>query len=118
MLKLRTKTAFNVPKDRGFIPVIVHLIVDSIMFDVNNATVKGYYYYIDTSGNVVMLDDFNKVISWSIITQTEIYVLQSITSPNLFDIVKQRLKDFTMLQLEQENGKNYGTVSTDWEEDI
>lgn len=118
MLKLKTKTAFNVPKDRVFIPVIVHLIVDSITFDINNATVKGYYYYIDTNGNVVKLDDFNMAISWTIITQTEVYILQAITSPNLFDIVKQRLKEFTFLQLQQENGKNYGTISTDWEEEI
>jgi len=118
MLKLKTKTVFSVPKDRGFVSVTINLIVDSITFDINNATVKGYYYYIDNNNNVVQLDTFDKKISWTIISQTEIYILQPIKTPNLFDVITQRLKEFTFLQLEIENGKNYGTISTDWEEDI
>lgn len=118
MLKLRTKTAFLVPKGRLQISTIVRLIVDSLTFDLNNCIVKGYYYYIDENDNVVKLDDFTTVISWTIINQTEVYILQPITSPNLYDIIIQRLREFTFLQLEQENGKNYGTQSTDWEDDI
>ncbi len=120
MLKLRTKTPFSVPYKRTTKPVIIRLIVDDIKFDVNNAVVNGYYYYLDEddNNNVVKLDTFTTTISWTVINQTEIYVLQPITTPNLSDVITQRLREFTFLQLEIENGKNYGTNSTDWELDI
>jgi len=117
MLKLRTKTSFNVPFERTTTSAIVRMIVESITFDVNNSTVIGYYYYYNENDNVVKLDDFKFITSWTIINAIENNILEPITYPNIKDIVLLRLQEFTMLQLQVENGKNYGTNDTDWEID-
>lgn len=118
MLKLRTKTEFYVPYLREQISVIVRMIITDIQFDINNSIVSGYYYYYNIDNTAVKLDDFRFLVPWAQINLIENNMLSPITSPNLFDIVMQRLTEFTFIQLQAENGKNYGTNSADWEVDL
>ena len=61
MLKLRTKTEFTVPTERGTTSAIVRLIIDKLEIDINNITAKGYYYYFDADGVFHQLDKIDKM---------------------------------------------------------
>jgi hypothetical protein len=101
--------------------VIVRFIIDKIEIDVNNITAKGYYYYIDENGSIVMLSQLgaSSQKQWEMVAQIETTFLGEFESANsLKSVILQRLKEFTNLQLTQENGENYGTIASDWEEDI
>lgn len=121
MIKLKTKTEFQVPSARGVKLAIIRMIVDGVFFDANNITARGYYYYLDENGQVVRLDSLGKSSSkeWSIVEQVENNFLQDFTNQrNLKNVCIQRLQEFTNMQLTQENGENYGTIASDWEIDI
>lgn len=124
MLKLKTKTEFQVPHERGMKSVIVRMIISHFsMIDINNIKLEGYYYFLDEEGNIVKLinSDFgqNAMKQWSDIEVLEnadiVPVFES--NKNLKSNLLQRLKELTMLQLQQEAGENYGTIASDWEED-
>lgn len=118
MLKLKTKTEFEVPVKRGVVTAIVRLIIDGLFIDKNNVTAKGYYYYIDENNQVIQLPDgqVNKLMLISDIRQLE-PSLPAITSSFFDEITIQRLKEFVFLDLQSANGSNYGALSTDWEID-
>jgi hypothetical protein len=116
MLKLRTKTEFDIPTKRGVINGIVYMIVDKIEVDTNNISPKGYYYYLDENNQPVKLDDIKGLKEWAIVEQVEQNMLSELTSTvSLQANLQQRLQEFTMLQLQQESGENYGTLASDWE---
>lgn len=124
MLKLRTKTAFNVPDGRGVKSVIVRMITSHFsMLDINNVKVEGYYYYLDENQNVVKLSDFgqNSMKLWDDITALENMegspLADFASARNLKSVIIQRLTELTFLQLMQEETANYGTVVSDWEVD-
>ena len=119
MLKLKTKTEFQVPYKRTTIPAIVRMVLDSIYIDANNVTVKGYYYYIDADNNIIMLDTIEKMTLKSDVVLAEDNLLPELVShTHLFDNINQRLFELTMINLSQEGDLNYGTTVTDWETDI
>jgi hypothetical protein len=116
MLKLRTKTVFNIPTKRGVTEGIIYFIIDKILVDANNITPKGYYYYLDENQQPIKLDDINTLKEWAIVEQVETNLLSELNSTTSLQAnLQQRLQEFTMLQLEQENGENYGTLASDWE---
>lgn len=123
MLKLKTKTEFLIPDGRGTKSVIVRMITSHFsMVDINNIKVEGYYYYIDENQNIIKLSDFGQNSSmkqWNDIEELE---NNSLVPPldsdrNLKANILQRLKELTMLQLEQEGLENYGIPFDEWEED-
>ena len=121
MLKLKTNKTFNVPSGRGTIETTVRLIVESIGFDKNNVKVNGYYYYLDATNQVVKLDNFgnNSMIQKETLDYLEENVLSQLTSTkSTFINLFQRIKELTLMQIEQEAPENYGTYATDWVDDI
>ena len=120
MLKLRTKTAFNIPKDRGVVQSIVRLTIEKLEIDQNNVIVHGYYYHYDENDNAVILSQVSKnPKQWSEITTIEDNILDPLTSTtNLYNNLYQRLNELTLLTILQETPYNYGTTDTDWEIDI
>lgn len=118
MIKLKTKTEFQIPTKRGVIQGIVRLIIDKLEIDTNNIIAKGYYYFIDENGQIVQLDMINTMQQWENIEYAEHNALGSLqSSENLKDNILQRLNEFTFYQLQLENGENYGTYVNDWEID-
>lgn len=127
MLKLKTKIEFLVPDGRGTKSVIVRMIVSHFsLIDINNIKLEGYYYFLDENNNPVKLpnSDFgqNSMKLWDDITALENMenspLADFTTNRNLKSVLIQRLKEVTMLQLQREAGENYGTVASDWEEDL
>lgn len=125
MLKLRTKTEFAAkakPPLRGVVNVIIRMIVDEVAINKNGITPKGYYYYYDENGQIVMLDPIGQKAyqSWDVVIQIENNQMVPALSSNvnLYDNVMQRLEEFSNLQQELEIGLNYGTTPEDWEADI
>lgn len=122
MLKLKTKTEFQVPFERGVKSVIVRMITSNFsLIDINNIKVEGYYYFLDENNLVRKLSDFgeNSFKQWSEIEQIENAMLGPLESNvSLKSNILQRLKELTFMQLQQESGENYGTTASDWEEDL
>ena len=119
MLKLKTKTPFTVPCGRGTKEVIVRLIIDKLEIDENNVNVKGYYYYIDEFESVIRLDTISEnPYLWDDIAVTELDLSVLESTENIKPNLIQRLKEFTLLKIESEPLENYGTIHTDWEDDL
>lgn len=118
MLKLKTKTEFSIPTKRGVIQGIVRLIIDKIDVDINNIIAKGYYYHMDENGLIQQLDMINTLQQWDNVAISENSLNQLQSNISLKSNLLQRLNEFTFLQLQLENGENYGTVVSDWEIDL
>lgn len=116
MLKLKTKTAFTAPTERGTINTVIRLIVDGLFMDQNNITPQGYYYYYDENGDIIT-KKINAMKQWDFVNAAEssLPVLES--NIHLYDNVIQRLTDFTFYQLGVEESLNFGTTASDWEID-
>ena len=117
MLKLRTKTEFTVPTERGTTEATVRLIIDKLEIDVNNITAKGYYYYFDVDDVFHQLDKIDKMYLWSDVATVESGLSTLSSNTNLFTNLSQRLTEFTFFNLGLEAGTNYATTATDWELD-
>lgn len=120
MLKLRTKTEFTVPTERGTTNAIVRFIVERLEIDANNVRPIGYYYRLDENGQPVILAKIgnSSMKQWETVEVVETSMLGVMTSQtSLKANLMQRLFEFTMLQIQQEGTENYGTASTDWEID-
>ena len=121
MLKLKTNKTFIVPSERGVVEVVVRLIVENITFDRNNAKVNGYYYFFNANNEVVKLDTFGagSLVQKETLDYLEDNVLSQFESTkSTFSNLKQRLKELTLVQIEQEAPENYGTYAADWVDDI
>lgn len=118
MLKLKTKTEFPVANGRNIKNVIVRLIIEGLAMDKNNVIPKGYYYYFDENGQVVLLDRIvENPILWSDIALIEQGLPELSSSTNLCEDLMQRLTELVFFKLHQEGGTNYGTTDTDYEID-
>jgi predicted nuclease of restriction endonuclease-like RecB superfamily len=120
MLKLKTDKLFSVPSGRGMIEVIVRLIVSSVSFDKNNVKVNGYYYYLDSDNNLVKLDGFgaDSLIQKENLDYLEANILSNLQSnKSTFSNILQRIRELTLMQIEQEAPENYGTYAADWIDD-
>jgi hypothetical protein len=119
MIKLRTKTEFSIPTKRGVVSGIVRFIIERLEVDLNNIRPIGYYYYIDENNEIIKLDNVGDPTQWDIVESVEKNLLGFLNSTvSLKENVLQRLEEFTMLQLANESGENYGTTPDDWEKDI
>ena len=121
MLKLKTNKTFNVPSGRGAIEVVVRLIVSGLTLDKNNVKVEGYYYYLNNENQVVKLDSFgaSSLIQRETLDYLEENVLSQFQSQkNTFSNLFQRIKELTLMQIEQEAPENYGTYAADWIDDV
>jgi len=119
MLRLKTKTEKQVPYGRGVTTAIVHLIIDELRVNRNNATGIGYYYYYNQSNEVVKLSEIKTVTEIPLFTEIETNLLAPLeSSQNLFPNLKQRLKETTLMNIAQENGESYGITPQDLEDDI
>lgn len=121
MLKLKTNKTFIVPSGRGVIEVVVRLIVENITFDKNNAKVNGHYYFIDVNKQAIKLDYFgaNSLVQKETLEYLEENVLiQFQSTKSTYSNLTQRVKELTLMQIEQESPINYGTSAIDWVDDI
>ncbi|WP_035677920.1 hypothetical protein [Flavobacterium limnosediminis] len=117
MIRLRTKTKFTVPFERGVRSEFIHLIIERLDIDALNITPIGYYYFIDENDQVQKLDDIKQNPKlWEDIEFAELGTLPEMNSMvHLKQNIIQRLTEFTLFQLQMEDGTNYGTSYTDWE---
>jgi len=119
MLKLKTKTEFTAPTERGTVQTVIHFIIDGLFIDKNNIAPKGYYYWYDEQGNICQRH-IKDITLLSTVKELEdsgtVPVLASNT--NIYDNIIQRLGEFTHLQMLAEEGQNFGTIASDWEVEI
>lgn len=116
MLRLQTKTEKSVPFERGFIMVIVHLIIEQIVTTANSITATGYYYYFDENGNIVKppKGEIKTEMQIALFEQIENNFLGALDSTqNTNQNNLQRLKEMTLMNIDQEQGFSYGIVRTD-----
>lgn len=130
MLKLKTKTQFNVPDSRGNENMVIIRMIASHCsnLDINNIKIEGYYYYLSDENDInsvvkIPNSEFGQssMKQWSDITALENMpnspLVDLCSTRNLLDVFLQRLKELTHLQMIQEAGKNWGTIASDWVED-
>jgi hypothetical protein len=115
MIKLKTKTEFPVFIKRAIANKIIYLTLDSLWIDTNNVRAQGYYYYIDENNRAVVLDSVDKLYQWESIEALENSLPALTSNTSLKSNLLQRLLEFTMYQLSQEEGENYSTSISDWE---
>ncbi len=118
MLKLRTKTEFTVPTERGTTTAIVRLIIDKLEIDINNVIPRGYYYFFDAENVFHKLDDISSnPILWSDIDLIDDSFADLVSSTDIKADLMQRLTELTFAKLSMEAGTNYGTSASDYEID-
>ena len=121
MLRLRTKTPFDVQKnDRGEkIQVIIRIQIDEVCFRGDKVIAVGYYYYIDDNGLIIRLSRISSVLLKTDLENLEMYVLSPLgDGDSIYNFVIQRIDEVYEYVLTQEAYENYSTVVTDWEKDI
>jgi len=118
MLKLKTKTEFTAPTDRGTVQTTIRFIIDGLFIDQNNITPKGYYYWYDTEGKIYQrhIQDPTLLENVKLAEDNNIVPLLN-SNKNIYSNIIQRLGEFTQLQMSSEETKNFGTVASDWEID-
>lgn len=108
---------------------IIYMKIDEVIFNESMVTTKGYYYYekpfhyqTPTEGGevenvesteVIILSKFNTNFQWSQIAEVET-ILQPIDHTNLRSALEQRITEFAMIQMQIEDGQNFGTTYNDW----
>ena len=117
MIKFKTKTEFPVPYKREVQQQIIRLIVNNINADINGAIATGFYYFINTEGEEIMLDAFNSTFQWDLVAIAEQNLPPLESTQSLKNNIFQRVAEFGIMQQMIESGENYGTVGTDWEAD-
>lgn len=117
MIKKRTKTQFPILDKRGksIGNFYISLKIEEVTFNEVNTLCKGFYYYVNENLETVILDSFSILFNWRDITIIEDNMLPDINSPNLKEVLTQRVLEFTDLQIQVESGDNYGTALEDWE---
>lgn len=117
MIKFKTKTEFPVPYKREIQQQIIRLIVNNITANLNGAVASGFYYYINTDGDEIMLDAFNSTFQWDLVAMAEQQLPPLESSQSLKSNIFQRVAEFGLMQQMIESGSNYGTLGSDWEVD-
>ena len=94
---------------------VVTLSVQNITQDRNGVTASGFYYYTKEDGEVIKLKDNRTYMSWDQIEEIEFNSLQPMTDVNYKEANFERLKEFVVLKLAEESGKNFGILMEDWD---
>jgi phage gp45-like len=94
---------------------VVTLSVQNITQDRNVVTANGFYYYTNNDGDAVKLKDNRTYMSWDQIEEIEFNSLQPMTDVNYKEANFERLKEFVVLKLTEESGKNFGILIEDWD---
>jgi hypothetical protein len=93
---------------------VITLSVQNITQDRNGVTANGFYYYTKDDGNIVKLKDNRTYMSWEQIEETEFNSLKPMTDVNYKEANYERLREFVILKLTEESGKNFGILIEDW----
>ncbi len=117
MIKFKTKTEFPVPYKREIQQQIIRLIVNNITANLSGATASGFYYYINSDGEEIMLDTFNTTFPWDLVAIAEQNSPPLESTQSLKSNIFQRVAEFGIMQQMIESGNNYGTLGSDWEVD-
>lgn len=117
MIKFKTKTEFPVPYKREIQQQIIRLIVNNITANLIGAVASGFYYYINSEGEEIMLDSFNSTFQWESVAMIEQQLPPLESSQSLKSNIFQRVAEFGLMQQVIESGSNYGTLGSDWEVD-
>lgn len=117
MIKFKTKTEFPVPYKREIQQQIIRLIVNNITANLNGAMASGFYYYINSDGEEIMLDAFNTNFQWDLVAIAEQNLPPLESTQSLKSNIFQRVAEFGIMQQMIESGNNYGTLGSDWEVD-
>ena len=117
MIKFKTKTEFPVPYKREIQQQIIRLIVNNITANLNGAMASGFYYYINSDGEEIMLDAFNTNFQWDLVAIAEQNLPPLESTQSLKSNIFQRVAEFGLMQQMIESGSNYGTLGSDWEVD-
>lgn len=118
MIKFKTKTEFPVPYKREIQQQIIRLIVNNITANLNGAVASGFYYYINSEGEEIMLDAFNTTFPWDLVAIAEQNLPPLESTQSLKSNIFQRVAEFALMQQMIESGANCGTQGTDWEQDV
>jgi hypothetical protein len=94
---------------------VVTLSVQNITQDRNGVTANGFYYYTTDDGNIVKLKDNRTYMSWEEIEEVEFNNLKPMTDVNYKEANYERLKEFVILKITEESGKNFGILIEDWD---
>lgn len=94
---------------------VVTLSVQNITQDRNGVTAVGFYYYIKEDGQIVKLKDNRTYMSWDQIEEVEFNNLKPMTDVNYKEASFERLREFVVLKLAEESGKNFGILIEDWD---
>ena len=117
MITLKTTTKFSVPFGRTCRTEFIYLTIERLEIDINNVTPIGYYYFIDENEQIQKLDDVSRVpMLWEQINLAETGEMFPVLNNNIHlkNNLIQRLIEFTMYKLEQEENTNYGTLASDF----
>ena len=116
MITLITKSEHKLPLPLLRISVVTkaYLVVEEITLTKRGARTKGHYYCYHEGGKHWLSDINNKIIPKEQIFALETQ-LKDPTSTHLFDIATQRIKELTMVQLQEEGLENYEIPPSDWE---
>ena len=118
MLKLKTKTEFAAPTDRGTVQTIIRFIIDGLVIDQNNITPKGYYYWHDENGKIYQRFISDPTLLENVKLAENNGVVPTLESNvSIYNNIIQRLAEFTELQMIEEETQNFGTLASDWEID-
>jgi hypothetical protein len=118
MLKLKTKTEFTAPTDRGVVQTTIHFIIDGVFIDQNNITPRGYYYWYDEAGKIYQRHIGDPTLLENVKLAEDNGVVPSLASTvSIYANIIQRLGEFTHLQMLAEETENFGTLASDWEVD-
>jgi hypothetical protein len=94
---------------------VVTLSVQNITQDRNGVTANGFYYYTTDDGNIVKLKDNRTYMTWDEIQEAEFNSLKPMTDVNYKEANFERLREFVILKITEESGKNFGILIEDWD---
>lgn len=128
MITINTNVTKPIYNDRSKLigNYIIYLTIQNLEMDTNNVTASGFYYYIKEvsivnennetiiTDEIVKLNPTRTTLTWETIGSVET-ILNPIDVASLKDAVLQRVQEFTIIQLTQESGENFGTTIEDWQ---
>lgn len=94
---------------------VITLSVQNITQDRNGVTATGFYYYTKEDSQIVKLKDNRTYMSWEQIEEAEFNNLKPMTDVNYKEANFERLREFVILKITEESGKNFGILIEDWD---
>lgn len=116
MIKINTKKEIEIRNTTYEVidSKVITLSVQNIIQDRNGVIANGFYYYTNNEGNIVKLKDNKTHMSWQQIEEAEFNSLKPMTDVNYKEANFERLREFVILKLTEESGKNFGILTEDW----